>query len=324
MTQRLTLIATVVSASILAGCGAIAVQMAPAKVASKERTPAAVKADTLFWNTLHEGRYEGIPLALKAMTGAYLQDPSDDISAAHVGWLHIWRLAESARLSELDPGITDDAILARRYFQEAVALHPGEARYLGFLGSTQLAEGTIHRDEKLIRQGYFTLKAGIDAYPEFNLFTAGYLMSNQAADSERFREGLEWQWQNLDVCVGAKVDRANPDFKGYMALATTEGAKRVCWNGWIAPHNFEGFFLNMGDMLVKSGDWQTARKVYANARHSPTYAQWKYAPVLEARIEQAQANVTAFAKPPAQDRSSPAGSRMMFNSSYACMACHQQ
>ncbi len=321
MTHPLTLIASAATAALLAGCGAVAVQMAPAKVASQERSPAAQKADELFWSTLHEGRYEGIPLALRATTGAYLQDPGDDVTAAHVGWLHIWRLAESARMAEPDPAVTDDAVLARRYFQEAVALHPGEARYLGFLAATQLAEGAIHRDEKLTRQGYYNLKAGIDAFPEFNLFTAGYVMSNQPADSERFREGLAWQWQNLDVCVGAKVDRRDPDFKGYMGLATTEGARRVCWNGWIAPHNFEGFFLNMGDMLVKSGDWQTARKVYANAKHSPTFAQWKYAPVLEARIEQAQANVAAFARPPLPGQ---AGARMMFASSYACMACHQQ
>jgi len=39
-----------------------------------------------------------------------------------------------------------------------------------------------------------------------------------------------------------------------MSKKTKEGKKRVCWNSWIAPHNFEGFFLNMGDMLVKSGD----------------------------------------------------------------------
>ncbi len=32
----------------------------------------------------------------------------------------------------------------------------------------------------------------------------------------------------------------------------------------------------MGDMLTKSGDWQTARKVYALARQSPDYAQWPY------------------------------------------------
>jgi hypothetical protein len=321
MTYLLTLIAALASAAVVAGCGAVAVQMAPAKVASTQRTPAALQADALFWSTLHAGRYEGIPLALKATTAAYLQDPGDDLTAAHVGWLHIWRLAENARQAEPDPGITDDAVLARRYFQEAVALNPGEARYLGFLAAAQLAEGAIHRDEKLTRQGYYNLKAGIDAFPEFNLFTAGYVMSNQPADSERFREGLAWQWQNLDVCVGGKVDHGNPDFKNYMDLATTEGPRRVCWNGWIAPHNFEGFFLNMGDMLVKSGDWQSARKVYANARHSPTYSSWKYAALLEARIEQAPQNVAAFAKPPQPGQG---GARMMFGSSLACMACHQQ
>ncbi len=52
------------------------------------------------------------------------------------GWLHIWRLAESARQEALSPAITDDAVLARKFFQEAVALNPSEARYLGFLGAS--------------------------------------------------------------------------------------------------------------------------------------------------------------------------------------------
>jgi hypothetical protein len=32
----------------------------------------------------------------------------------------------------------------------------------------------------------------------------------------------------------------------------------------------------MGDMLVKDGDWRTAQIIYANARLSPTYQQWKF------------------------------------------------
>jgi hypothetical protein len=31
----------------------------------------------------------------------------------------------------------------------------------------------------------------------------------------------------------------------------------------------------MGDMPVKSGDWRTAQKVYANAKLSPDYTTWK-------------------------------------------------
>jgi len=314
-------LALAVTALALAGCGAVAVQTAPAKTASATRSEAAQRADTVFWQTLHGGRYEAIAPALEAVTGAYLQDPNDGVTAAHVGWLHIWRLAESSRLPAVPATITDDAVLARRYFQEAVALDPGEARYLGFLASAQLAEGSIHRDEKLTRQGYYTMLSAIDGWPEFNLFTAGYTMSRSPADSERFKQALQWQWQNLDVCVGEKVDRTNPDFSRYMALATISGKKRVCWNSWIAPHNFEGFFLNMGDMLVKSGDWQTAQKVYANARLSPGFAGWAYAPVLQARIEQAAANVALFNAPPTRDAST---SGMMIASKFACTGCHQR
>ena len=317
-----------VASLLLAGCGAVAVQMAPDKKPSATRSEAAVKADALFWQTLHGGQYEAIPAAMTAMKGAYLQDPRDAVSAARIGWLHIWRLAESSRMATLTPQITDDVILARRYFQEAAALNPAEARYQGFLGSTLLAEGSIHQDEKLTRQGYFTLLAAIEAWPEFNLFTAGYTMSNQPAGSDRFKQALDWQWKTLDLCAGETVDRRNPDFARYMKLATTEGQKRVCWNSWIAPHNFEGFFLNMGDMLVKSGDWQTAQKIYANARHSPDYASWKFAAVLDQRIARAEANVAAFTAPqrraPAATGSAEAPARMMFSTAFACSGCHQR
>jgi hypothetical protein len=115
------------------------------------------------------------------------------------------------------------------------------------------------------------------------------------------------------------VNRQDPDFAPYMARAATSGTKRVCWNSTIAPHNFEGFFLNMGDMLVKSGDWQVAQKVYANARLSPAYAAWGYKEVLEDRMRNAAANVTAFNAP-----NGPKSNGMMQRSAYACMACHQK
>jgi hypothetical protein len=182
-----------------------------------------------------------------------------------------------------------------------------------------VAEGTLHQDEKLTRQGYFMLLDAIEAWPEFNLFTAGYVMSRLPADSPRFQEGLEWQWRALDECIEGKLDRANPDYSPYMSLETREGKKRACWNSWIAPHNLEGFFLNMGDMLVKAGDWQTAQKIYANAKLVKEYPSWKYQAVLDERIQQAQANVALFNAP---DETPQA--HIMINSEFACMACHQR
>jgi hypothetical protein len=308
--------------SLLCGCAYMAEATAPAKTASTARSETAQRADTLFWKTLHGGDYEGIPRALEAVKGAYLQTPGDAVTAAHVGFLHVWRLAERARLETQSPAVTDDAMLARRYFAEAFALNPSEARYQGFLATTMLAEGSIHQDEKLKRRGYYALLDSVSAWPEFNLFTAGYVLSSQPADTARFKDAMQWQWRTLDLCSGTTVNRHEPGFVNYMHLETQQGAKRVCWNSWIAPHNFEGFFLNMGDMLVKSGDWQTAQKVYAKARLSVTYATWKFRATLETRIADAQANVAAFNAP--SRGKVPGDAVMMGQSRFACMGCHQE
>jgi hypothetical protein len=206
-----------------AGCSRLAVWAAPAKQPSAARTAAAVEADKLFWKTLHAGRYDRIPDVLTALKAAYLENPRDAVTAAHVGWMHTWRLGERARQAALRPDVTDDAVLARKYFEEAVRLDPGEARYLGFYAGLLMAEGTIHKDDKMIRQGFYAMKDAVRAWPEFNYFTAGYTASGQPVESERFREALEQQWLTLDVCTGQKVDRANPDYAKCMSLETKEG-----------------------------------------------------------------------------------------------------
>lgn len=103
-----------------------------------------------------------------------------------------------------------------------------------------------------------------------------------------------------------------------MALDTRTGRKRACWNSWIAPHNLEGFFLNMGDMLVKAGDVRAARAIYANAKASHEYASWKFRDVLDARIADAETNVAAFNHP------GTTSTRLMIDSAFACMGCHEQ
>jgi hypothetical protein len=104
-----------------------------------------------------------------------------------------------------------------------------------------------------------------------------------------------------------------------MHLETREGRKRVCWDSWIAPHNLEGFFMNLGDMVVKSGDPATARKVYAQAKLTKQYATWPYQDVLERRIVNANENVALFRAPRADKER-----RIMFETTFSCMACHQE
>jgi hypothetical protein len=162
--------------------------LAEEKATSAPRSESARQADELFWQTFHGGHYDDIQRALEVLTVEYLKTPADAITAAHIAWLHAWRAAEASRKASVPPTITDDIVLARKYFQKALALNPTEARYLGFLASMTLAEGAIDKDEAELRRGSAMLREAIHAWPEFNLFTAGYVLSREPANSDRFKD----------------------------------------------------------------------------------------------------------------------------------------
>jgi hypothetical protein len=299
---------------------ALAVWLAPAKVATGHMSESARRANDRFWNVLHGGRYEELPALIETLTAAYLENPRDAATAAHIAFSHVWFASERSRLDRVPATITEHLALARRYFAEAVRLAPTDERYKGFLASMELAEAKIHGDEKLLRRGYFNLMASVDGWPEFNLFTAGYVLSGLPFNDPMYAEAVDYEWRNIDVCVGEKFDRRGADATKYLALETTTGPKRACWNSSIAPHNFEGFFLNLGDMLVKQGDADTARRVYAYAKLSKTYAQWPFRTVLEERISQAEENIALFRNPKPGERTRT----MMAHSAFSCTGCHQQ
>lgn len=288
------------------------------------RVPLAVTADSLFWRTLHAGAYDQIPRAMTLLKAAYLQNPRDPRTTAHVGFLHAWAAAERARLPSVPPTITDEVILARTYFARAAALDPADARLQGFHAVFEMSDASVQRDSAAFAAGLARGRAAIAAWPEFNWFTVGYTLGGRDHASPLFREGLAMQWQTMDACSGTPVDRTNPTAAAVLRAEATERdprRQRACWNSWIAPHNVEGFFLNMGDMLVKSGDWQTGVRVYALAQGMSSYPRWAFRDVLEARIARAEENVAAFLRPEAAGADGP---RTMLGSRFACVACHQQ
>ena len=303
----------------LTACEGTAIMSTPKKKPVESHSQLAMKAENQFWTTLHKGSYQDIAQADYLLMAAYLQNPNDPKIAAHLGFLHIWKITERQREKAIPPTITNEIILSKKYFADAVELNPSDARFLGFYGDTELVEGKIFHDKREEVRGYFTLKRAINKWPEFNYFTAGYILSGQSSKSEHFKQALEWQWNTLDACAGEKVDRANPVYNAYMKRETQKGPQRACWNSWIAPYNFEGFMMNMGDMLVKSGDWQTAIIVYQNAKLEKNFMSWPYHQLLEKRIVNARDNVANFQKKIIDPDKS-----IMFNSGYGCAACHQQ
>ncbi|MFT3695893.1 MAG: hypothetical protein QM831_22345 [Kofleriaceae bacterium] len=308
---------------IASGCGAS--QPAPAEAPSGSlvhvRTQQALAADGLFWATLRAGNFDGIEAALQATTAAYLADPGDAITTAHVGWLHIWRIAERARLEHVSPTIVDETTLASDYFDRAVRLAPSEPRYLGFLASSLLAQGKIHHDADLTHRGSEVMRGAVDAWPAFNLFTSGYTLAGEPRDSTEFALGLSQEWRNLEVCSGLHINPAHPDFDAVFAaqerrrIAGMGRDARACLNSEIAPYNMEGFMLNLGDMLAKNGQVELATQAYAATRRVSDYGTWPYREILETRLN----DVPAVARQFNADRDKT----MMFRSAFACAGCHE-
>src|ERR1700722_13513379 len=106
------------------GCSSIAIAIAPSKKATHDESAQTAQADAEFWSALHAGRYDDIGRVLEPLQAAYLAHPEDPTLAAHIAFLHVWRLAERRRSPLQRATITDDVILARPYFQEAVSLAP--------------------------------------------------------------------------------------------------------------------------------------------------------------------------------------------------------
>ncbi len=304
------------------GCATLAVATAPDKKPVEDHTPETYAAERAFWTALHGGKYEAIGDALELYQRSYLANPNAPMTAARIGWLHTWRIAERARLEKPQATITDDLVLGRRYFGEAVRLAPNEPRFAGFYANLTMAEGAVHKDEALTRKGYFQMNDAISAWPQFNLFTAGISVAGLPHDNELFHEGVERQYENLDVCVDEKIDREDGRFDKYMHLETTEGRNRVCWDSWAAPHNLEGFFLHMGDMLVKEGKVEKAKVAYQNAKLPKNYATWKFKGVLEDRIAHAAEYVAPFRDENGAHVKDPT-KRPWWSSSFACTGCHQ-
>jgi hypothetical protein len=320
--------ASVLAVLILgAGCGYLAVKAAPKKTAKKSDTELSRRAVTGFRQSLAAGEYDRLPESLRLLTAAYLENPRDPTVSFLLGMAHLWRVAERFRLPKQDPTITDDLILADKYLTEAHRLAPDDFRIPGFEGSVKMALGTVHQDEALKREGYFILREGMKKYPEFNLFTMSFVLSRAPREDAKFADAVDYAWKNVDACVGRRVERTaagveslTSQMRGALspsARITGGSPDRACQNPPAAPHNMEGFFLHMGDLLSKKGDVDAARAIYGLARLSPTFASWPYGGILEQRIADAPERASRFAsgaKPPPE---------MMFESSYACVGCHE-
>jgi hypothetical protein len=274
--------------------------------------PSAARAHAAFWQAFEGERYEAIPAVVQQLGGAFAENPRDAQTALLLGHSHLWKAAERTREGKRDPSTIDHVVLAEHYFEQAHRLAPEDHRILGWLGSTRLSLGAARRDDALRGEGDRMLDEAVRRHPRFNLFTAGFVRASLPASDPKFHTALEQMWRNIESCSGVTPGAAEGGEVNIYELA--QRADPVCANTEKAPHNFEGFILVLGDMLMKAGKEEQAVDVYARAKLAPTYTVWPYREVLEKRVQDAPETARRVRN------GEPAP--MVSGSAYTCVACH--
>jgi hypothetical protein len=312
------LASTLLALTMLGGCADLAVRTAPAKQPQPSRSTLAQHATASFWDAFSNARYDDIPSVQRLLTAAYLDNPADPKVALLLAHTHLWKVAERARLTPVPPEITDHLAVAERYFTEAGALAPDDARIPGWLGAVKLALGNVHREERLSREGYYLLKRSTAEVPHFHLFTLSYMLMNRPHDSPRFAEGVDAIWRNLELCAGRRYDRPQLalDWAAFQAGRDDGRGRQVCYNGRV-PHNLEGFFLHFGDVMAKSGQRDAALTAWRAVRDVPEYGTWRFKPALEERLADVDGWLTRL-----RDGDPKNDPPVLSASVMACTGCH--
>ncbi len=310
--------------TLIYSCSFLATTFTPKKTMSEKQTALSLAADKYFWDNYHQGNYDSIPKMVNLLNAVLQEDPNDLKATAHLGFVHIWALSERQRQEHLQPDIIEHATLSKRYFKEAYAMNPHDPRILGFLGDLTLIEGKIFNNNKQQAVGYLMGLKAIRQWPRFNKFTLGYVFSSLDRSDKNFQKGLKWQYETIDDCA-CETNTKNTNYESAVNKVKNSKDKKIiraCWNSWIAPHNWEGFCLNWGDMLVKNGETEEAIKIYNLAKKSDSYKEWPFSKDLENRIKNVNQNRENFNKP-IENQLLNKQNVIMFNSAISCMGCHQ-
>jgi len=300
------------------------------KQPSLHETREAQEANEYMWEQFHLGNYDSIPSILEKLNDAYETDPNNVKVTAHLGFVYLWTFSERVR-QDLKVRMLENVFLSNRFFKEAMILNPKDPRLDGFQAAVQLCEGALTNNREMLATSYFSGLKAIKKWPQFNRFALGYVESQLDTGSKIYKQGLRYQWHILNECSEMKLTKEKilecPNelltrLFNTINNSTNPKIKRACGNTWIAPHNWEGFFLNLGDMLVKAGELNDAKIIYNAAKYAPSFNQWVYKNVIDKRIAEMNENKEAFNRHQNLIHLSYMP-QMMINSEMSCMGCHE-
>jgi hypothetical protein len=282
--------------------------------------PATHPAVASFFDVFHASRYSQASSAAQALDDAAIANPKDGPLSFVRPLSHLWHLSEYGRDPRPDPGVLQaEAMASLGLFMTAKANNPDDARVDCFVGIQQVNAGRATKNDALVQQGYATIDAAVRAWPQFSLFCKALVFDGLPASDPDFAKAVDAMYDTFEACFGERIDRNNPDISKYLGQATDMGPNRACWNDWIAPHNAEGTYLYIGDLLVKQGNVPAAKVAYNDAKLIKEYPQWPYKSLVEDRLSADLAAKAALYADADPSNDPPIGGA---SSNHSCTFCH--
>jgi hypothetical protein len=296
---------------------------------NKEKSE-SLAAHQYLLEQLHLGNYDSIPVILSKTHKALAEFPENASLNADLGFVYLWQFSERGRKAAV-VGMEKNVYLSNYYFKQAIKYNPDDPRLKGFQAATAICEGALEMNLKKISNGYVKAFSAINDWPQFNKFAFSLVSSQLKKNSPVFKMAIKYQWELIDDCSCKKLNKKTVmknsqkvflDLIEELKKSSDPLIKRACWNSDLVPHNYEGYLLNFGDMLVKQGHFDEAREIYAAVKLSPSYKEWPHQSFLEQRISDINTNEKIFNKKP-DFIIEPGDTQLFVNSTLSCVGCHQ-
>jgi hypothetical protein len=272
---------------------------------SRRATRAGAAAEAAFWDTVW-GDAPRSDEALRLLERAVKRDRKDGRSQFLLGMLHLYRT--SSVCAEFDFANLCDAAraegaAAQAPLDRAVELLPLDSRIPGFRAAATYANGFTQGDAALLATGLERIDAAVEANPLFNAFDLFAVVAPVTSGTTEY-------FQNRILPL---VDYVFADASCLVDLPET------CSNAGMAPHNFEGTLVLLGDIYAKGGRLATANAWYTVAQLSGASSAWRYQAIADDRLATAATRVAL-----SQDADPTNDPPLLGGGGGSCRHCHNK
>lgn len=251
-------------------------------IVSRRPSHAAAAGEAAFWETVwaDDPRPDE---ALRLLERAVKRDPKDGRSQFLLGMLRLYR--SSTACAEFDFAHLCDAakaegLAAVEPLDRAVPLLANDTRIAGFRAAATYAAGYVQGDADRLARGLALIDEAVAANTLFNAFDLFAVVAPVEPGM-----GDYYQTRVLPL-VDAIFSGEN--------LSCPVTLPEICSNEGMAPHNFEGTLILLGDIYAKGGRLSNASLWYSIARGTARTTGYRYQSIAEERVASAADRVALY------------------------------